>query len=118
MVVTLPIDQRTRSCRGADGANAANEDGVIMARKHFRNLAIKRGEGILENRRTGQHGRPSRAGISGRSFKTVSSGKPVRKCALFIAQQGYAEIGMTLKRAPGSRTLGDTNQESWRMRRQ
>ena len=85
---------------------------------HFRNLAIKGGESILEDRSARQHGDPSSVVKSSSPFKAISSGKPVRKRTLFFAQQVYAEIGMPLKRTPGSRVLGSANQQSWRARAQ
>src|SRR5258708_32322033 len=118
MVVGLPIDERESTCRGANRAHPADDDGVIAVRKHFRNLAIKSGESILQDRSARQHGRPSSALKSSSPFKAISSGKPVRNRALFVAQQVHAEIGMPLKRTPGSRVLGNANQQSWRARAQ
>jgi hypothetical protein len=86
MVIASPIDERERTRGDANRANAADNDGVITVRKHFRNLAIKSCKSIVEDRSTSQHSRPSSAGISSGSFKAISSGKPVRERALFVAQ--------------------------------
>jgi hypothetical protein len=110
MVVALPIDERQSTARSANRANEAEDDGVITVRKHVRNLAIKNGERILEDRSASLHCRPLGAGKSGDPFKAIPSGKPVRKLAFFVAQQVYGEVGMSLKRTPGSRALRDTSQ--------
>jgi hypothetical protein len=85
MVIASPIDERERTCRGANCTNATDDDGVITVRKHFRNLAIKSGESVFEDGSAGQHGRPSSAGIASSPFKAIFSSKPVRKRALLVA---------------------------------
>jgi len=86
---------------------------MVIARKHFLDLAIESGESVLENGCTSQHGRPSSADIPGGSFEAILPGKPVRKCALFIQQDVHAEMGMSLKREPGG---VDAHEESWWVR--
>lgn len=94
------------------GANPTNDDGVVVARQHFRDLTIEGGESILEDRCFGAHGGPLGPGISG-DCQSVSSGEPVRETALRVAQQVHHEAAVLLNRRPGSGVLGDTDREPW-----
>jgi len=116
MVVALPIDEREGPWTGPRGANAADDNAVVIAWKHFLDLAIENGESVLENGCTSHHGRPSSADVPGGSFETIPSGKSVRKCALFIPQDVHPEMGMSLKREPGSGAFVDAHEESWWVR--
>src|SRR5262249_16663208 len=116
MVVALPIDEWEGPWTGPRGANAADDNAVVIAWKHFLDLAIESGECVLENGCTGQQGRPSSADIPGGSFEAIQPRKPVRKCALFIPQDVRAEIGMSLKREPRGGAFVDAHEESWWVR--
>ena len=112
----MPIDERERPWTDARGENAADDNAVVVAWKHFLDLAIKGGESVLEDGCASHHGRPSSAGIPAGSVEAIPPGKPVRKHALFIAQDVHAEMGMSLKREPGGGAFVDAHEESWRVR--
>ena len=76
VVVTLPIDKRERSWRYAYGANAADDDAVVITWKHFFDFAIKTGETVHQEGCARQHGRPLSAGVPGGALETIPSGKP------------------------------------------
>ncbi len=45
----MPIHEWARTRINAHGAYPADDDAVIVTREHFLNLAIKRGEAVLED---------------------------------------------------------------------